>query len=99
MTSRSGTLYIGITDNLTRRVLEHKSGAIEGFTKKYRCTRLMYQESFDNVFKAIRREKQLKGWRRAKKIALIEQQNPRWLDLAEHIGQRMVFAGEAINVR
>jgi putative endonuclease len=97
--SRSGTLYIGIADNLTRRVLEHKNGEVEGFAKKYRCTRLVYEESFDNVFKAIRREKQLKGWRRSKKIALIEARNPRWGDLAENIGMPMVFAGETIAAR
>jgi putative endonuclease len=76
VSSNSGTLYIGVTDSLTRRMLEHKSGAIEGFARKYHCHRLVYYESFDNILKAISREKQLKGWRRSKKIALIESLNP-----------------------
>ena len=96
VSSNSGTLYIGVTDSLTRRMLEHKSGAIEGFARKYHCHRLVYYESFDNILKAISREKQLKGWRRSKKIALIESLNPRWEDFAEHTGQQMAFAGEAI---
>ena len=78
MASRSGTLYIGITSELDVRVRQHKSLEIEGFAGKYKCTRLVYFESFDNVLKAISREKQLKGWRRSKKIALIEEVNPRW---------------------
>ena len=94
--SRSGTLYIGLTNNIYRRALEHKSGEIEGFSSKYHCDRLVYYESFDEVQKAIGREKQLKGWRRAKKIALIESRNPRWEDLAETWGAPMLFAGEAI---
>lgn len=94
--SESGTLYIGMTNSIYRRALQHKSGEIEGFASKYRCDRLVYYESFDDVHKAIGREKQLKGWTRAKKIALIESSNPRWEDLAEKFGARMVFAGESI---
>jgi putative endonuclease len=75
--SRSGTLYIGMTNDLYVRVMEHKSGEIEGFSSQYKCNRLVYWESFDDVIKAINREKQLKGWRRSKKIALIEAMNPR----------------------
>ena len=97
--SRTGTLYIGMTNNLYVRVLQHKSGEIEGFSSKYHCDRLVYWESFDEVLKAINREKQLKGWRRSKKIALIESKNPRWEDLAEKFGARMAFAGEAIKGR
>jgi putative endonuclease len=82
MGSLSGTLYIGITGNLHKRVFEHKFHRIEGFTDKYQVERLLYWESFDDVQKAISREKQLKGWRRSKKIALIEFLNPHWLDLA-----------------
>ncbi len=82
--SKSGTLYIGITNDIERRVAEHKSGEFEGFAGKYGCDRLVYYEKFDNVLKAISREKQLKGWRREKKVGLIESQNPRWADLAEH---------------
>jgi putative endonuclease len=94
--SRTGTLYIGMTNNIYRRVLEHKSGEFEGFASKYHCTRLIYYESFDDVRNAIDREKQLKGWRREKKIALIESLNPRWEDLAEKWGAQMAFAGESI---
>ncbi|MFY9906690.1 MAG: GIY-YIG nuclease family protein, partial [Terriglobales bacterium] len=82
MGSISGTLYIGITGNLHKRVFEHKFHRIEGFTDKCDVERLLYWESFDQVGRAIAREKQLKGWRRSKKIALIESVNPHWLDLA-----------------
>jgi len=97
--SRSGTLYIGMTNNIYVRVLQHKSGEIEGFTSTYKCDRLVYWESFDEVIKAINREKQLKGWRRSKKIALIQSANPRWEDLAEHWGAEMAFAGQSIAER
>ncbi len=82
MGSLSGTLYIGMTGNLRKRVFEHKFHRMEGFTDKYQVERLLYWESFDEVQKAINREKQLKGWRRSKKITLIEFVNPHWLDLA-----------------
>jgi putative endonuclease len=94
--SRSGTLYIGMTNSIYRRALQHKRREIEGFASKYGCDRLVYYEGFDDVHKAIGREKQLKGWARAKKIALIESKNPRWEDFAEKWGERMAFAGEAI---
>jgi putative endonuclease len=94
--SRSGTLYIGMTNSIYRRALEHKRGEFEGFASKYGCDRLVYYESFDDVHKAIGREKQLKGWSRAKKIVLIESKNPRWEDFAERWGAQMAFAGEAI---
>jgi putative endonuclease len=83
MASRSRTLYTGVTNNLNRRVWEHKHGAIPGFTKKYRITRLVYFDYTPNVSAAIEREKQIKGWTRAKKIALIESVNPTWVDLSE----------------
>jgi len=79
---KSRVLYIGMTNNLERRVYEHKNDLVEGFSKKYRCHRLVYCELFDEVLKAIDREKQLKRWSRAKKIWLIERQNPAWEDLA-----------------
>jgi putative endonuclease len=82
MGSLSGTLYIGMTGNLHHRVFQHKFHRIEGFTDKHQVERLLYWESFDDVHRAIAREKQLKGWRRSKKIALIESLNPHWLDLA-----------------
>jgi putative endonuclease len=82
LASISGTLYIGITSTLEERVFKHKEGLYDGFTKKYGVNRLVYVESFDDVRKAIDREKQLKGWRRSKKIALIERTNPQWNDLS-----------------
>ena len=97
--SLSGTLYIGMTNNIERRMFEHKSGEFEGFASKYHCDRLVYVESFDDVRKAIDREKQLKGWRRSKKIALIQSRNPRWEDLAEKWGWKMAFAGDSIQGR
>ena len=97
--SQTGTLYIGMTNNIERRMSEHKSGEFEGFAREYGCNRLVYYESFDEVQKAINREKQLKGWVRRKKIALIESMNPRWADLAERWGAEMVFAGESIRSR
>ncbi len=86
--SKSGTLYVGIINAIYRRIAEHRSGDFEGFASRYHCDRLVYYEKFDNVLKAISREKQLKGWRREKKIALIQKQNPRWDDLAEHCDKR-----------
>jgi putative endonuclease len=94
--SIGGTLYIGMTDDLAQRILDHKSGEFPGFASKYHCNRLVYFESFDNVLKAIAREKQLKGWRRSKKIALIEGLNSRWKDLAEKWGAKVKFAGESV---
>jgi putative endonuclease len=99
MSSSTGTLYIGMTNSVYNRSLQHKRGEIEGFSSKYGCTRLVYYEGFDDVHKAIGREKQLKGWTRAKKIALIESQNPRWEDFAEKWGAQMAFAGESIKNR
>ncbi len=96
LTSRTGMLYIGITGYFDRRIMQHKMDTIEGFTKKYKVHRLVYYESFDHSVSAIGREKQLKGWRRAKKIALIEKMNPRWQDLAESWGRGMRFAGEPL---
>ena len=99
MCSNSGTLYIGMTNNIYRRALQHKNGEIDGFASKYGCDRLVYYEGFDDVRKAIDREKQLKGWVRRKKIALIESKNPRWTDLAEKWGSEMAFANESIKDR
>ena len=99
MSSRSGTLYTGVTNSVYRRAIQHKRGEIDGFATKYGCARLVYYEGFDDVHKAIGREKQLKGWTRAKKIALIESKNPRWEDFAEKWGCEMLFAGESIKDR
>ena len=87
MASKSRVLYIGITNSLDRRVMQHKSDLIEGFSQKYRCHRLVYYESYDDVRDAIDREKQLKRWNRSKKVWLIERMNPTWEDLAEGLGQ------------
>jgi putative endonuclease len=81
--SRTHVLYIGITNNLERRVWEHKAGTYPGFTSKYRCHRLVWFESYVSVPLAIAREKQLKNWSRSKKITLIEKQNPTWTDLSD----------------
>ncbi len=83
MTNRSGTLYTGVTNNLKRRVYEHKHKLIEGFTARYNIDRLVYYEICSESLAAIAREKQIKGWRRSKKIALIETLNPNWRDLSE----------------
>ena len=83
MTNKSGTLYTGITNSIIRRVYEHKQKLLPGFTKKYNITRLVYYEVTHDVCAAIAREKQIKGWRRSKKIALIESMNPEWADLSE----------------
>jgi len=83
LSSRSRVLYVGVTSNLRKRILEHCEGSVEGFTQQYRVHRLVYWEAFGNVGAAIAREKQIKGWRREKKIALIEIRNPAWVDLAE----------------
>jgi putative endonuclease len=76
-----GTLYIGVTNDLVRRVAEHRQKLAEGFTKKYEIDRLVYFEQFDGAENAIRREKQLKRWNRTWKIRLIEELNPNWDDL------------------
>jgi len=81
--SRSHTLYIGVTGNLLKRIFEHKRRTHEGFSGKYNCNRLVWFESFTGPQGAIAREKQLKGWIRAKKTALIEKVNPAWNDLSE----------------
>lgn len=80
---RNGTLYIGITNNLERRIFEHKNKLIEGFTKKYDVTQLVYFEEHTDVREAIIREKRLKKWNRAWKLELIEKVNPEWKDLSK----------------
>ena len=79
---RNGTLYVGVTNDLKRRIDEHKNGLIEGFTKKYNVYMLVYFETTENIESAITREKQLKEWQRAWKLRLIEKNNPQWEDLA-----------------
>ena len=84
MASKSRALYTGMTNDLHKRVFQHKNDLIPGFTMKYRIHRLVYYEKLTNVSIAITREKQIKGWSRAKKVELIEFENPVWDDLAEH---------------
>ena len=79
--TRDGTLYTGITNNLIRRVYEHKSGEIEGFAKKYKTNKLVHFEETPDVQSAITREKRIKKWRRSWEIELIEKNNPQWRDL------------------
>jgi len=83
MASKTRVLYTGVTNSLERRVFEHKRKLVPGFAQRYSATKLVYCEDFHDVRAAISREKQIKGWLRAKKIALIESINPRWKDLSE----------------
>jgi putative endonuclease len=78
---RNGTLYLGVTNDIVRRVYEHKSKAVAGFTKRYAVDKLVWFEIYDDPTNAITREKELKKWRRAWKIRLIEELNPHWIDL------------------
>ena len=82
LASRSRRLYTGVTNDLHRRVWEHRTGAIPGFTQRYRIHRLVYFESTSDALAAIAREKEIKGWSREKRVRLIEQANAGWLDLA-----------------
>ena len=82
MTNKSRTLYTGVTNNLERRVYEHKHKLVAGFTSKYNITKLVHYEETNDVQEALVREKQIKGWLRSKKIALIESENPEWKDLS-----------------
>jgi putative endonuclease len=83
MTNRSRTLYTGVTNDLMRRVYEHKHKLVPGFTSNYNIQYLVYYETTSSIYSAIEREKQIKGWLRAKKIALIDSANPEWKDLSE----------------
>ncbi len=82
---RNGTLYIGATSHLVRRVFEHKSNAVDGFSKKYQTHTLVYYEQHHTMADALLREKQMKQWKRAWKIRLIEEQNPYWNDLYQNL--------------
>jgi len=82
LANRAGLLYVGVTNDLKRRVYEHRQKAGAGYTRRHSIARLIYFESTLNVHAAIAREKQIKGWIRAKKVALIEAQNPSWADLS-----------------
>jgi putative endonuclease len=81
----NGTLYVGVTSNLNQRVWQHKTGAFDGFTKKHKVHRLVYYEFLNTMHAAIEREKTLKKWKREWKVALIEENNPEWLDLYDEL--------------
>ena len=83
LASRTRVLYVGVTSNMTKRLFEHKNKLIRGFTERYNVNRLVHVEATEDALAAIAREKQIKGWLRSKKVALIEAENPRWLDLSE----------------
>ena len=85
MASSSGTLYIGMTNNLIRRVTEHKEGKVEGFSKKYSCNKLVYYEHSKYIYNTIEREKEIKKWRREKKQNLIKTINPHWKDMYDEL--------------
>lgn len=87
MSNRSKQLYVGMTNNLRRRVLEHKRKAVPGFTAKYNIDQLVYFETYPSAAEAIAREKKIKGWIRAKKLGLIEAMNPEWRDLASELDE------------
>jgi len=81
LTNDSGTLYVGVTSDLERRLHEHRTSVSRGFTSKYRLTKLLYFEDTTDVYAALEREKQIKRWRREKKITLVKRKNPEWRDL------------------
>jgi putative endonuclease len=84
---RNGTLYAGVTNDLVRRIYEHKNKVVHGFTKQYGVDRLVWFEVYDDLTNAIVREKEIKKWRRAWKLRLIERSNPQWVDLYDQISQ------------
>ena len=85
MTNNSGTLYTGMSGHFARRIYQHKNRLIKGFSRRYNIERLVYYEQTNDVYTALEREKEIKGWSRKKKIALIEGMNPEWKDLAEDL--------------
>jgi putative endonuclease len=90
LASRSRNLYIGVTGNLDRRLIEHRQRLVPGFTTRYRIFRVVHLEVFGDICRAIEREKEIKGWRREKKVWLIQRHNPTWRDLAESLGNKYV---------
>jgi putative endonuclease len=85
LANRSGMTYVGVTNNLSRRVGEHKAGVRESFSRNYNITKLVYAEEFGSIEEAILREKQIKSWKREKKAALITGANPQWLELSSSL--------------
>jgi putative endonuclease len=94
--STTGTLYTGVTSDFDRRISEHRNGIKFTFASKYHCKRLLLLERFTDIRSAIAREKEIKGWTRAKKIALITRSNPAFQDLASHLGWQMLHPLESI---
>ena len=86
LSSDRGVLYVGVTNDLQRRLAEHQKGKVAGFTSRYKIHRLVYFEKTGDIHSALEREKQLKGWRREKKLALVRKANPRFVDLAIELG-------------
>lgn len=99
LSSKSRRIYTGVTNDVERRVREHKEGRIEGFTRRYRINRLVYFERFHYVKNAIAREKEIKSLDRAKRVALIEAMNPTWSDLSEEWGKPAKFGAAASKAR
>jgi putative endonuclease len=97
LTNRSRILYIGATNNLVRRVREHKTGIRSGFIAKYKLDRFIYFEHFQDVHNAIEREKRIKGWLRIKKIALVMSMNPSWKDLSQQWYERHQYQPRALS--
>jgi len=98
LSSQRRVLYIGMTSTIERRIFQHKTHAFGGFTAKYNVTNLVYFERYGSVMTAIRREKELKGWRREEKIKLVESSNPKWRDLSYGRYQRHRYEPERIRV-
>jgi putative endonuclease len=96
LASLQRVLYVGTTSDLRGRVYKHKTGAIEGFTTRYRVNRLVYYETYADARTAITREKQLKGWLRKRKVELIDAVNPEWEDLADRIGVPLSIAADTV---
>jgi len=94
--SATGTLYIGVTSDLYTRISQHRNGTFAGFSKSHGCSRLLYYEEFAEIQAAIAREKQLKGWRRDKKLELIRTRNPQFTNLAELWGSQMIGHHESM---
>ena len=99
MASKSRVLYVGVTGFLMARILQHKAGEVAGFTQKYRVSRLVYYETFQYVNNALRRETEIKKWRREKKVALIEASNPTWEDLAADWGSPLALPAADSSLR
>jgi putative endonuclease len=97
MGSDTGVLYIGVTSDMYTRTHQHKNHTFEGFSKQYNCHRLLYYEGHESISQSIAREKQLKGWRREKKLNLIRTQNPEFKDLAAQWGWKFITVHESMN--